>query len=486
MTSLRWTVPVVCLLSCGAGTKGGAEGGAAAGNTGSATTTGDDSGGGAGGGTGGGTGDDTASGPDGEWALISGIYGSQYAEGVAVDGAGDVWFGGSFVNGIDLGDGGYASFGGDDILVGRVHGGDGSLAWNAAVRTDGSDVAYDVALSPDGALYVAGWFEGELDLPGTTFTSKGEDDGFLARWESDGSFAWGLQLGGSGDDRMRSVDADASGACVAGFSTNGITGTGLPLGGVSLLDGVVVCVDPSGVPTWGTVLGFGSGTAPALAVALSDTGIHAGGYFTGELDLGAGRVASEGGRDAWWMRWPREGGAGAGLAIGATGDQEVRGLVGQGGDVFAVGIWSGGDTPLEAQTPQGASDGFLARVREPSLRPALASLLLIGGPGVDEALDIAASPSGELAVVGTSDDALPLAEEHPPLGDFDMWAGVWSEGWTRSVRVGGPGEDKARAVAWHPSGDLILGGTSYGSMTVGETTLEGYGDRDFVLARISP
>ncbi len=276
----------------GGGSAGGGTGDAGAGTGGEA---GGDSGGETGGASGGeGTGADTGDAgtlPTGApWAVISGIYGSQYAEGVAVTPDGNVVFAASFENGIDLGDGGFSSRGRDDVLVGELAGSDGALVWNVTTGDGGSDVAYDIAVAPDGALYATGWFEDDLAFPDQSFSSKGDYDGFLARWESDGSFSWALQIGGSGDDRMRAVAADVAGACVAGFTANGITGLGVSLYSSSLLDGVVVCVDTAGTPVWGETLGVGSGTAPALAVGVDASGVRAGGYFTGEIDLGEGRM----------------------------------------------------------------------------------------------------------------------------------------------------------------------------------------------------
>ncbi|MBO86440.1 MAG: hypothetical protein CL927_13880 [Deltaproteobacteria bacterium] len=454
----------------GTGDEGGAGSGAGTGGTGTGSETGGD------------TGDTGAPPPGGPWAVISGIYGSQYAEGVAVTAAGAVAFAGSFENGIDLGDGGFASRGRDDLLVGQLSGVDGALEWNVTTGDGGSDVAYDLAIAPDGAIYAVGWFDEELVFPDVTFTSKGEYDGFMVRWEADGTFAWALQLGGRGDDRMRAVDADTAGACVAGFTSNGITGTGLPLSPSSLLDGVVICIDTAGTPTWGETLGFGSGTAPALAVAVDADGVRAGGYFTGEVDLGAGRVASLGDRDGWLKQWDRNGTTGTGRTFGAVGDQEVRALAATLDGTAVVGQWAGGAFLDTEATPDGGMDAFLMTV-DRALESSTA--VLFGGDGEDAALDVAARADGALAVTGYSSGSLSLASEHAALGEEDLFVGVWDGSWSASARFGGPAEDIGRTVSWHPSGDVVLGGTSFGSIEIAGAVLAGYGDRDFLVARVA-
>lgn len=486
MSRLRLVWGSVLALACADGPAKSADPAPTGGGSGDGGGTGDSGGSGDSGDTGGSGDSGGSGGGDGApWALLSGIYGSQYVEGVAVTTAGDVVFGGSFENGVDLGDGGFASRGRDDALLGTLAGADGSLAWNVVTGDGGTDVIYDVAVAPDGAVYAAGWFDGELAFPEVTLTSRGDYDGFLARWEAGGTHTWAVQLGGAGDDRMRSVAADLDGACVAGFTESGISGTGLSLPARSLLDGVVVCVDPDGAPRWGVTLGLDAGTAPALAVAVGPDGVRAGGYFTESVDLGAGRQDSLGGRDAWLILWPRAGGDGIGRALGAVGDQEVLGLAVFDGQTAAVGSWSGGPLPVgDATSPAGDQDAVLVLL-DASLEVTGAEL--VGGAGRDVALDVAVDAAGTWAVTGWTDGAFELVHDHPPLGDRDLWLGVRdATTWTHSARLGGAGEDVGRSVAWHPSGDLVVGGTSAGRCEISGTALDGYGDRDLLLARVAP
>ena len=122
--------------------------------------------------------------------------------------------------------------------------------------------------------------------------------------------------------------------------------------------------------------------------------------------------------------------------------------------------------------PDGALDAFLISV-DAGLEPSAA--VLFGGDGEDAALDVAVGNDGALAVIGYSSGSLSLSSDHAPLGEEDLFVGVWDGAWRASGRFGGPAEDVGRAIDWHPSGDLVVGGSSYGSIDIGGASLAGYG-----------
>lgn len=416
--------------------------------------------------------DDSGTPAGGEaWARLEGIYGSQYGEGIAATPGQDVVIVGSFENGIDLGDGGYASRGSDDILVATLSGTDGALAWNVVSGDGRSQVAADVAVAPDGSIYAAGWFEGELVTPVATLSSRGDADGFLARWSADGALAWALQLGGRADDRMRAVTADNSGACVGGFTQGGITGVGVDLSAGSLLDGVVVCVDAAGTPVWGTTLGEGDSTAPVLGIHMSADAVAATGYFTGEVDLGFGVEASVADRDAWVATWSRSGVPRSGQVWGAVGDQASYGVDIDASGVFTiVGTWAGGALP-GGELPAG-TDAFVATASATSV---------VSGAGDDVFLDLSRAADGRLAAVGSTSGALDGTVDH---GDEDVLIVVFEDTTpVHTLRYGGPGADTARAVDWIGP-DLLLTGTAVDGVDLGTGALTGSGDRDLFVARV--
>ena len=76
---------------------------------------------------------------------------------------------------------------------------DGSYAWAKRAGGTGDDYGSGISSLSDGSSIVTGTFSGAT-FGGTTLTSAGEDDVFIAKLNADGSYAWAKQAGGGGDD----------------------------------------------------------------------------------------------------------------------------------------------------------------------------------------------------------------------------------------------------------------------------------------------
>jgi hypothetical protein len=90
--------------------------------------------------------------------------------------------------------------------------GPGNFAWAKAMggtngSSDGRSISVDI--ESNGDIYSTGNFEGTVDFdPGSgtsNLTSAGSSDIFISKLESDGDFIWAKQLGGSGNDRGKSL-----------------------------------------------------------------------------------------------------------------------------------------------------------------------------------------------------------------------------------------------------------------------------------------
>ncbi|NMO19692.1 hypothetical protein HPC49_18165 [Pyxidicoccus fallax] len=87
--------------------------------------------------------------------------------------------------------------------------GDPVVLWTRILKSSENDIAYSVDVQGD-AIYVGG-VVGDAFVRDSTTTivradfARGEDDGFVARLESDAGITWFRHVGGSGDDEVRSV-----------------------------------------------------------------------------------------------------------------------------------------------------------------------------------------------------------------------------------------------------------------------------------------
>ena len=189
--------------------------------------------------------------------------GSGQTNSVSADAYGAVYVAGYSYGSILNGD---VSQGGQDGFVTKFDAG-GNLVWTRLVSGSGNDSVKAVFAGSDGAIYVAGETNGSLNgqiiqgAPNTT-------NGFVVKLDADyGALAWTHLIGGSSNDLIKSVSADADGVVyIAGetysSSLNGQNNQGNVAGFVSKI-----------LPASLTQVTFapGSATATLALKATSDT-----------------------------------------------------------------------------------------------------------------------------------------------------------------------------------------------------------------------
>jgi len=99
-----------------------------------------------------------------------------------------------------------------------------NFGWALSFGASSSDYALDVAVDGDGNSYSCGYFQGTVDFnPGlgtANLTSAGNNDIFLAKYDSLGNYLWAIALGGSSNDRAYELKLDTSNNIyITGLST---------------------------------------------------------------------------------------------------------------------------------------------------------------------------------------------------------------------------------------------------------------------------
>lgn len=145
---------------------------------------------------------------------------------IAFDGAGNLYVAGFFEGTMALGTNNLTSVGGRDAFVAKLSN-TGSWLWAVAFGSLGTDTAYGVTTDASNNVYVTGTFGGSGSSNVGTFgtlklTAKGNNDIFIAKLSSAGSWTWAKAAGGSANDRGYTVKTDASGNVYVGgfFSSN--------------------------------------------------------------------------------------------------------------------------------------------------------------------------------------------------------------------------------------------------------------------------
>jgi hypothetical protein len=117
----------------------------------------------------------------------------------------------------------YPSQGRQNVFTARFST-DGAFRWCRFVDGDGqADMGRSVVADGAGGIYVAGGFGGtaSFDGPGgSDVHGASQTDVFLIKYATDGTYAWGIALGGAADDVGLGVAADpAAGVALAGTFT---------------------------------------------------------------------------------------------------------------------------------------------------------------------------------------------------------------------------------------------------------------------------
>lgn len=147
------------------------------------------------------------------WARGWGGTGIDTVSSLAVDpSTGDVVIAGTFQGSADFGGPSLLTHAGDGdgYYLGRYSGTDGHAIWVKPI--DAIFMSSIVAtLSPSGVLYLAGSFNGDLNLDSShQLTASSFGDGFLARLSADGmSVAWAVQMPGESASDLMNVKAAA-------------------------------------------------------------------------------------------------------------------------------------------------------------------------------------------------------------------------------------------------------------------------------------
>lgn len=203
------------------------------------------------------------------WAKSAGGTGNDAGNAIAVDGDGNVYITGEFK--------GTADFSGtslsqtnantEEIFVAKYNS-SGTMQWAKRAGGVGRDWGYGIAVDQDGAVYVTGNFTNNVDFDGTPYSSiSGNNaDGYIAKFNTNGSLLWVEQIGGSnpgGQNSLQSSNAIAYNMenntfSVLGWYYGKVTWGGL--GGVvdsssaypnsGLYSGFVATYDSSGAIQW--------------------------------------------------------------------------------------------------------------------------------------------------------------------------------------------------------------------------------------------
>jgi hypothetical protein len=201
-----------------------------------------------------------------------------------------------------------SSYGSQDIFITK-YSNTNSFNW---VRTGGSSSTsadYFTGMDIDAAsnIYLSGAYYGLPLVIGTaTLANSGTNDGFIAKYNSAGTFQWANKVGGTGSDFAYDVAVDASNNA---YLTGYFAGTVVTVGSFSLTnttpgsnqDIFVVKYNSAGTPQWvSSATSIGGETAYAIASdAIGNVYITGAYNISGPIAFGSTTLSSNGNNDSF-------------------------------------------------------------------------------------------------------------------------------------------------------------------------------------------
>jgi uncharacterized delta-60 repeat protein len=305
----------------------------------------------------------------------------------------------------------------------------GTPLWARRVGGTGSDRFHSVTTDSSGNIVVAGYYDSNpltiYNADGTTFTTltnSGSNDGFVVKYNPEGTPQWARRVGGTASDRFQSVTTDSSGnIVVAGYyASNPLTiynadgTTFTTLAGVGD-DGFVVKYASDGTPQWARRVG-GGGTDNIFSVTTDSNGniVVFGEYnstplniynadgttFTTLTDSGTTNVFVVKYNSAGTPLWVRRVG---GTTVDAAGSVSTD----SNGNIVVIGyygsnpltIYNAAGTGVFQLTKVGNQTGFVVKYNSEGT-PQWAKNLSINSTTTAKTLSVSTDSSGNIVVAG--------------------------------------------------------------------------------------
>ncbi len=203
------------------------------------------------------------------WTRQLGTSADEYSTSVAVDSNGNAYISGETYGSLDGN-----SAGGVDAFLAKYDG-SGALLWTRQLGTSGNDSSASVAVDSVGNAYISGWTDGSLDG-----NNAGGNDAFVTKYDSSGVWQWTRQLGSSSWDRSESVAVDSNGnAYITGWTDGSLDGNS-----AGQQDIFLAKYNSSGVWQWTRQLGTSASDYSYSVAVDSADNAYISGYTRGSLD----------------------------------------------------------------------------------------------------------------------------------------------------------------------------------------------------------
>lgn len=392
-----------------------------------------------------------------------------------------------------------------------------TLDWAIRAGGSGNDTPVDTAVDEAGNSYTTGWIRsaatfGASGPNATTLTSVGNQDIFIAKYDSASNLIWAKRAGGANFDEGRGIAIDNSGNSYITGTINGTATFGQGEANETTLtsaggsDIFIAKYDNAGMLVWARRAGGTAIGEAGRGIAVSGSGaVFVTGPLEGSVTFGPGQpnqvvLTSIGLLDIFIAKYDNNGSllwakrAGGALADEGQGiKSDVSGNVYVTGWFRDTATFGAGTVNETALVSAGDMDVFLAKYDNNGL---LLWARQAGGTGSDGSYAITIDAVNGIYLTGAFNDTATFGAGElnqtsvTTAGGYDIFVARYEStgqlDWVAAA--GGAGTDIGRGIANNSSGGIYVTGyfadlTTFGLGEPNETLLTSLGDADIFLAK---
>lgn len=362
----------------------------------------------------------------------------------------------------------------------------------------GIDSARAIAVTPTGEAYLAGYFDGEIDLGGTlgkrlaegAEPTKTASNGFLVKVGADGKLAWAQTFGGKREDTANDVAVRGNTVVVVGNFTDDLQLGEFTKKSAGSDDAFVAAFDASGVIQWAWNFGGIDSDGANTVAATPDGGWVIGGSFSATAEFGPTTFKTRGGTDAMLIKLAATGDLEWAKRFGGAYPDSITHVAVDGqGNIVVQGQFKdladwGGEKKLKAG---GGSDNDVVLAKYDLNGDHLWSSTF-GNAFNDVAGGVTVDPSGHITMVGSFDKTVSFGEgdDHTAVGESDIFVARFTPmgklAWAHTY--GGDREDIGMGVASDAAGNTVTTGWFQGGLDFGAGALMSKGNKDVFALKL--
>jgi hypothetical protein len=405
-------------------------------------------------------------------------------KGIVTDTYGNIYVTGFFSDTTTFGGVAKISEGYRSLFVAKYNS-SGILQWIQTSEGTGQAQSLAIALDSNGNVYITGYFFGSVSFNGQSFTNNSVSC-FLAKYTSNGSFQW-IKTGTGGISNKLVLDRSNNIFITGTFTyTLSLDGTSKTSRGSN--DVFLAKYDSNGNLEWVQTAGGNLDEGSNDLAVDSNQNVYLTGYFSNTAFFNQITKSSAGWTDAFIAKYTSDGNIQWVEAFGGTGhDYGTRIAVDVNNNIYYTGnfLYTVNFKGI-SKTARGSTDIFILKL---NANRELEWLNTIDGIGTDWVQSMSIDSNNDLYLTGYFTDILVLGNRTRfPVGEQDAFIAKYNHKGTLywAEILGGTGSEELLDIAIDSNKNIYLTGFFRQSVNINNISYTSVGNEDILIAWLQP